>query len=84
MDDVSDIRREIENLWREIVSELNYALSDDCMREMQARNVLKTRYHKFRLSLQGTIDAIKEFAKAELTVVELPSNPFDSEIFEIS
>ncbi|KAL3997704.1 Tudor domain family protein [Acanthocheilonema viteae] len=54
-------------------------LSDDCMREMQARNVLKTRYHKFRLSLLGTIDAIKEFAKAELTVVELPSNPFDIE-----
>uniref|UniRef100_A0A915PXV3 Tudor domain-containing protein n=1 Tax=Setaria digitata TaxID=48799 RepID=A0A915PXV3_9BILA len=96
---MSDVQKEIQNLWREMVSEMNYAvklttqymdsdssskkinlqLSDDCMKELQAQNVLKTRYHKFRLSLQGTIDAIKEFTKSDQSLVELPPNPFDVE-----
>ncbi|VDO77415.1 unnamed protein product [Onchocerca flexuosa] len=81
---MGDIQKEIQNLWREMVSEMNYALSDECIKEMQARNVLKARYHKFRLSLQEAIDAIKEFTKVEQSLVELPPNPFDGKIIEVS
>ncbi|KAM3722235.1 5'-nucleotidase SurE [Dirofilaria immitis] len=76
---MGDVQKEIQNLWREMVSEMNYALSDDCIKELQAQNLLEIRYHKLRLSLRRTIDAIKEFTKIGQTLVELPPNPFDVE-----
>ncbi|VIO95554.1 Uncharacterized protein BM_BM281 [Brugia malayi] len=37
---MDDMQKEI---WHEMVSTMNHALSNDCMKEMQARNVLKIR-----------------------------------------
>ncbi|KAM3722237.1 5'-nucleotidase SurE [Dirofilaria immitis] len=67
---MGDVQKEIQNLWREMVSEMNYALSDDCIKELQAQNLLEIRYHKLRLSLRRTIDAIKVENLPQITLNE--------------